>query len=102
MAEEVVELSSKTKEKIGKSALSRLDQQLMDFKANSDGGSSEGPRCSAGITPTPRVADISEMQKVRSNETSEKNLLNRNASKSSTDYHTVNQIISPTAASNTI
>ena len=62
IAEDCIDLSSKTKEKIGKSALSRLDQQLGDFKANSDGGSSEGPHGSGGITPNTRIADNSEMQ----------------------------------------
>ena len=53
IAEDVVNLSSKTKEKIGKSALSRLDQQLVDFKASDDDHSSCGPRGSQGVTPSP-------------------------------------------------
>ena len=67
VADDVVALSSKTKEKIGKSALSRLDQQLMDFKPNSDGGSSEGPvRGSHGITPEPRAAnDTSDLRNTK-------------------------------------
>lgn len=84
---DVENLSSKTKEKIGKSALSRLDQQLVDFKANSDDDhSSCGPRGSQGVTPSPRGIDRSDMRD-----------LIHNGSKSSTDYRAVDNIISPTA-----
>ena len=103
VAEDVVDLSSKTKEKIGKSALSRLDQQLMDFKANSDGNSSEGPRGSAGITPGLRSNGQSDLHaNLRAhNDSSELIKLARDGSKSSTEYHQVSHIIAPTA-SNTI
>lgn len=75
----------------------------MDFKASSDVNSSEGPRGSAGKTPSPRNAHRSELRPNMTvqQDSQETNRFVRNASKSSIDYNAVSRVIAPTA-NNTI
>ena len=73
--EDVAALSSKTKEKIRASALSQLNQQLLDLEVGEE-ASSQGGRNSLAGTPNP--PDLDEQE--------EPGVARIRASKSSTDY----------------